>query len=70
MGRKISRRDMMQVAGLAAAGAALAAKAAAQPAAAPPRAATLGGGAEPGGIFWTVETTAGRVQGIANGRIK
>ena len=37
-------------------------------AAAPAR--ILGGGGAPGGIFWTVETTAGKVQGIANGRVK
>jgi len=65
----VSRRQVMQVASLAAAAAA-ATTARAQPAAEPPRRSTLGGGPEPGGIFWTVETTAGRVQGIANGRIK
>jgi para-nitrobenzyl esterase len=60
------------MASVAAAGAGLAAKAAAQPApAAPaPRRSGLGGGGEPGGVFWTVETTAGRVQGIANGKVK
>jgi para-nitrobenzyl esterase len=67
----VSRRDVMQIASLAAATAGVAAKAAAQPAPAPaPRRAGLGGGGEPGGIFWTVETGAGRVQGIANGQIK
>jgi para-nitrobenzyl esterase len=30
----------------------------------------LGNGPSPGGIFWTVETTAGKVQGLANGDIK
>jgi para-nitrobenzyl esterase len=30
----------------------------------------LGNAAAPGGIFWTVETTGGKVQGIANGRVK
>lgn len=72
MAGKISRRDVMQIASLAGAAAAVAAPAAAQPApvAAPPPRVGLGGGPQPGGIFWTVETTAGRVQGIANGRIK
>jgi len=72
-GKTFSRRDMIQVASLAVAGAATAASAKAQtkPATPPPaRAAVLGGGGAPGGIFWTVETTAGKVQGIANGKIK
>ena len=67
----ISRRDMIQVAALTAtaAGAVAAApKAEAQTPTAP--APILGGGGAPGGIFWTVETTAGKVQGIANGRVK
>jgi para-nitrobenzyl esterase len=68
----LSRRDMIQVAALTAtaAGAVAAApKAEAQaPAAAPAR--ILGGGGAPGGIFWTVETTSGKVQGIANGKVK
>jgi len=72
--RSLSRRDVMQAASLAVAGAAAATSAAAQtkPAPSPPpaRAAVLGGGGAPGGIFWTVETTAGKVQGIANGKIK
>jgi para-nitrobenzyl esterase len=72
MAGKISRRDVMQIATLAGAAAAVAAPAAAQPAPAtsPPPRVGLGGRPQPGGIFWTVETTAGRVQGIANGRIK
>jgi para-nitrobenzyl esterase len=59
------------------AGAALAAAAAAKPAEAQtpapaerPPARILGGGGAPGGIFHTVETTSGKVQGIANGRVK
>jgi para-nitrobenzyl esterase len=71
----VSRREMIQVAGIAAtaagAVAAAAKPAAAQaPAASPPPARILGGGGAPGGVFWTVETTAGKVQGIANGRVK
>ncbi len=69
----MSRREMMQVASVAATavGAVAAAKpAAAQAPASPPPARILGGGGAPGGVFWTVETTAGKVQGIANGRIK
>lgn len=65
----VSRRDLVQIASLAAATAA-ALPAAAQPAPAAPPRPTLGGGGQPGAIFWTVETTAGRVQGIANGQIK
>jgi para-nitrobenzyl esterase len=34
-----------------------------------PRANILGGGAS-GQIFWTVQTTSGRVEGIANGKVK
>lgn len=47
--------------------------AAASPAAATAQTAPapiLGGGGTPGKIFWTVETTAGKVQGIANGEVK
>jgi para-nitrobenzyl esterase len=68
----LSRRDMIQVASLAVAGVAAAGSAKAQAPATPPArpAAILGGGGAPGGIFWTVETTAGKVQGIANGQIK
>ena len=70
---KTTRRELIQVAGLASAAAG--AVAAAQPAAAqnPVDAAPariLGGGGTPGKIFWTVETTAGKVQGIANGEVK
>jgi para-nitrobenzyl esterase len=71
MSKTISRREVMQIASLATATAATAASAAhaqAPPAAPPSR--ILGGGGAPGGIFWTVETTAGRVQGIANGHVK
>ena len=71
---ELSRRDLIQVASIAATavGAAAAAKPAeAQaPAASPPPARILGGGGAPGGIFHTVETTSGKVQGIANGRVK
>ncbi|HEY2357617.1 MAG TPA: carboxylesterase family protein [Phenylobacterium sp.] len=70
----LSRRRLIQAASFAAttAGAITASKAQAQaPAAAPARPAPiLGGGGEPGSIFWTVETTSGKVQGIANGRVK
>ena len=68
----ISRREVMQVASVATAvGAATAAKpVAAQAPASPPPARILGGGGAPGGVFWTVETTSGRVQGIATGRVK
>jgi para-nitrobenzyl esterase len=69
---ELSRRKLIQAASLAAtaAGALSAPKAEAQapPPAAPAR--ILGGGGAPGGIFWTVETTNGKVQGIANGRVK
>ncbi len=67
-----SRRDVIQVASLSATGigaTAVASQAAAQaPSPAPAR--ILGGGGAPGGIFWTVETTSGKVQGIANGAVK
>ena len=65
----VSRRDLMQGTSLllAAAASAVAVTAAAQ-AQAPTRAPVLGGGE--GQIFWTVETSAGKVQGIANGAIK
>lgn len=63
-----TRRELIQVAALASAAVgALAAPATAQPA---PPAPILGGGGTPGKIFWTVETTAGKVQGIANGQVK
>jgi para-nitrobenzyl esterase len=70
----LSRRDLIQAATLAAgvAGAAATAKSAAAQAPTPaePPARILGGGGAPGGIFHTVETTSGKVQGIANGRVK
>jgi len=69
MTSKTTRRELIQVASLATAAAA--AVAAPKPAAAQERpAAILGGGGTPGKIFWTVETTAGKVQGIANGDVK
>src|SRR5437868_13805239 len=69
----VSRRDLIQAASIVAGAAGAAATATpanaqAPPPAAPPR--ILGGGGAPGGIFWTVETTSGKVQGIANGRVK
>jgi para-nitrobenzyl esterase len=70
----LSRRDLIQGATLAAAAVSAASKAAAQPALGQPptpaSARILGNAAAPGGIFWTVETTAGKVQGIANGAVK
>jgi para-nitrobenzyl esterase len=72
----VSRRDLIQIATLAAtaAGAAASKPAAAQPALGQPPAPAseriLGNASPVGGIFWTVETTAGKVQGIANGRVK
>ncbi|MGZ3377892.1 MAG: twin-arginine translocation signal domain-containing protein, partial [Phenylobacterium sp.] len=72
----LSRRDLIQAASIAtAAGAATTAKpAAAQPALgqppAPASSRILGNSTPVGGIFWTVETTSGKVQGIANGRVK
>ena len=66
----LSRRAVFQAATLAAGVVAAAPKAQAQTAPAEPPARILGGGGAPGGIFWTVETTAGKVQGIANGRVK
>ena len=69
-----SRRDVIQVASLAATAAGAVAAARPAEAQAPPAptapARVLGGGGAPGGIFWTVETTSGKVQGIANGRVK
>src|ERR1700754_3328041 len=62
----LSRRDLIQAASIAAT---VGAPAAAQEAPAAP-ARILGGGGAPGGVFWTVETTAGKVQGIANGEVK
>jgi len=71
---RIDRRHLLQGATLAAAAFAGSSSAAAQPALglppAPPSARILGNAEPDGGIFWTVETTAGKVQGIANGRIK
>jgi para-nitrobenzyl esterase len=66
-----SRRDLLLAAPALAAGAALASVAAAQPAPAPatPPRPTLGGGPQ-GQIFWTIETTVGKVQGMANTGIK
>ena len=70
----LSRRDLIQVASVAAGVAAGASAASAQPALGlpptPPSERVLGNAAPKGGIFWTVETTAGKVQGIANGQIK
>jgi para-nitrobenzyl esterase len=70
----LSRRDLIQVASVAATVAGAASAAQAQPAlglpAAPASERILGNAAPAGGIFWTVETTAGKVQGIANGRVK
>src|SRR5580693_6038521 len=71
----ISRRQMIQLASIAATSAGVASAATTAAAQAPPGPATppariLGGGGAPGGIFWTVETTSGKVQGIANGRVK
>src|SRR3569623_3511250 len=72
---ELSRRDMLQGASLAAtAASAVATTAKAQPALgqppAPPSSRILGNSTPVGGIFWTVETTSGKVQGIANGRVK
>jgi hypothetical protein len=71
---QLSRREMIQVASLAAtaAGAVAASTkpAEAQTQATLPPARILGGGGAPGGIFHTVETTSGKVQGIANGRVR
>jgi len=73
-GNDLSRRGLIQGATIAAATAGAASKATAQPALgqppAPASARILGNAAAPGGIFWTAETTAGKVQGIANGRVK
>ncbi len=71
---ELSRRDLIQGATVAATAVAAASQAAAQPALGQPPAPAaeriLGNAAAPGGIFWTVETAAGKVQGIANGRVK
>jgi len=68
-----SRRDLLLAGPVLMAGASIAGVAAAQPSAPPAAAAPtrpmLGGGAQ-GQIFWTVETTAGKVQGMANTGIK
>ena len=72
----LSRRDLIQVASIAAtaAGAVAATSVKAQPALGQPPAPAseriLGNASPVGGIFWTVETAAGKVQGIANGRVK
>jgi para-nitrobenzyl esterase len=72
----LSRRDLIQAASVVAtvAGAAGASKTSAQPALGlPPAPASdriLGNAAPKGGIFWTVETSSGKVQGIANGVVK
>jgi para-nitrobenzyl esterase len=69
----LSRRDLIQAATLATAavGAAAGARPAeAQAPAAPPPARILGGGAASGGNFHTVETTSGKVEGLATGRVK
>src|SRR6185312_10772655 len=66
----LSRRDLIQAASIVATVAGAAATPAAAQAPAAPPARILGGGGAPGGIFHTVETTAGKVQGIANGRVK
>ena len=68
----LSRRDLGATLIAAAATTAIASEAKAQTAAVAPPArapAVLGGGAD-GAIFFTVETTNGKVQGIANGNIK
>jgi para-nitrobenzyl esterase len=71
-----SRRDLLIAAPALMAGAAIAGAAAAQTAPAPagpapvaPPRPGLGGGPQ-GQIFWTVDTTAGKVQGMANTGIK
>lgn len=70
----VSRRGLVTGAGIAAAGIALAAnEAKAQtPAAAPYRPAPMAvlGNANSGQAFWTVDTTNGKILGIANGSIK
>jgi len=66
----LSRRDLIQAASIVATVAGAAATPAAAQAPAAPPARILGGGGAPGGIFHTVETTYGKVQGIANGRVK
>jgi para-nitrobenzyl esterase len=67
---RLSRRDLIQAASIAAGVAGAAAKPAQAQAPARAPARILGGGGAPGGIFWTVETTSGKVQGIANGPVK
>ncbi len=66
---RTSRRDIISGAAVAAAGIAALAKAGAAdaqtPTAAPARAPSLGGNGT-GPIFWTVQTSAGKVQGVAN----
>jgi len=66
----ISRRGVIAAAGVAA-GALAASSAAAQPSPAPPAAPVGGLAAAPGGqVFFTAETTSGRVLGIDNAGIK
>jgi para-nitrobenzyl esterase len=69
MSQDISRRGLIQAAALTSSVLA-AATAAPSQAQSGPLSRILGGDAAPGGIFHTVATTAGRVQGIANGPIK
>ena len=68
----INRRTVLTGAGVVAAAATTQmaqAQPAAAPAAAPPTPA-LGGGQPTAPLFWTTETTNGKVQGMANGEIK
>ena len=67
--RQSNRRTVL-IAGVALAATGAGAGTASAQAPSLPPARILGGGGAPGGIFWTVETTAGKVQGIANGRVK
>jgi hypothetical protein len=66
-----SRRGFLKQSSLVVAGAALGSKVAATQEAAPPQrpAAPLGGSSD-SELFWIVETTSGKVQGIANTGIK
>jgi para-nitrobenzyl esterase len=72
--RGLSRRNLIQGATVAATAVGVASKAAAQSAPgqppAPASAPVLGSVPAPGALFWTVETTSGKVQGIASGRVK
>lgn len=69
-----SRRAFLQASSLAAAAvgaaSALAQKATAQTPAASTRPSTALGGSREGQLFWTVETTSGKVQGMLNAGIK